>query len=195
MSGNNIIYGTILFLLMTLVSPFSAIAASCDIADVGGSQSCIGVITNPKVDSESWFNTYDGSGAFGIDQWVFAEKIQNSDDPAIPPVRETETYVGLNITPDVDGEQYFGSWSLSGDIFDHYLKVALVLKAGPEFSTYLLDGSSTSGAWDIRNWASSGLSHASVYVVQAVPIPAAMWLFVSGLFGMLTLTRRKISIL
>lgn len=168
----------------------SAVAASCNVSDVSSTTACIGPVTSPKVDSESWFNTYGATGAFDIDHWVFAEKIQNGDGTGIP-IRETMIDVGLNVTPDVDGEQVFGNWSLDGDIFDQYLSVALVLKSGPKFSTYLLDGTSTLGTWDIQGWSSNGLSHISVYVVQAVPIPAAIWLFVSGLFALVALNRRR----
>ena len=186
MFSNNYFSKIAIFLVLFLGVPVSALAASCAISDVSSSQNCIGEVAGN--DSEAWFNTYGGSGAFNIDQWLFAEKIENDSSG---PVRETEIDVGLQITPPVDGDALSGTWSLNSTIFDDYLKVALVFKAGNGFSAYLLDGSATSGSWDVQSWTRNGLSHASVYVVSAVPIPAAVWLFGSGLVGLITFSRRR----
>jgi hypothetical protein len=186
MSSKYIAFGTVLFFSLLIGSSFSAFAATCSVADVSSSQDCIGKVAGN--DSETWFNTYGGSGAFNINQWVFAEKIENDSSG---PVRETEIDVGLQITPPVDGEALSGTWFLNSTVFDDYLKVALVFKAGQGFSAYLLDGTATSGTWDIRGWTRNGLSHASVYVVSAVPVPAAVWLFGSGLVGLIGFSWRK----
>jgi hypothetical protein len=199
MSSNSTISRTIVFLFLLLGNLATAYAATCSVTDVTSttvsgqvnSQDCIGVISDPKVDSESWMNSYNLTGAFGTDLWEFAAKIQNSDDPNIPPIQEIDIDVSFVITPDVDGEQFVGTWSLDASIFETYSMVALVLKAGPEFSVYLLDSSSITGEWSILGWAGGGLSHASIYVVSAVPLPAAVWLFGSGLIGLVAFNRRK----
>lgn len=185
MSRKNIAVRALLLFSLLIGSSFSAFAATCSVSDVSSSQECIGEITNPVVDSTNWFNTYGTTGAFGSDQWFFAEKrpIESPGDQVID--------LGLSITPTIDGEGKFGTWSLNSTVFDDYLKVALVFKAGQGFSAYLLDGTATTGTWDITGWTRSGLSHASVYAVSAIPIPAAVWLFGSGLIGLIGFSRRK----
>jgi hypothetical protein len=117
---------------------------------------------------------------------MFAQKLEVGD----PPTMETIIDVGLNVTFDPDGNGLSGTWSLDSDIFDRYQKVAFALKAGPEFSAYhLLDGTNTSGIWNINSWTNKELSHFTVYVTS-IPIPAAVWLFGSGLVGLVTFSRR-----
>jgi hypothetical protein len=177
----------VLVLLLVFVgTPVSAFASSCSITDVSSSQACIGPVSGN--DSASLLNSYNVSGAFGINQWVFAEKIEADDGG---PERETAIDVGFDMLPPLLEEMKSGVWKLNSNIFDNFDNVALVLKAGPEFSAYLLDGSSTIGVWSTQGWTKKSLSHASVYVVSSVPIPAALWLFGSGLVGLATFSRRK----
>ncbi len=186
MYGKYTPWGAALLLLCLLTSPLSATAADCSISDVTGSQDCIGPVSGN--DDAAWFNTYGGTGAFDINTWMFAEKLQDGT-----PARETIIDVGLVVNPVIDGESLFGTWSLDSDIFDRYGQVAFALKAGPEFSAYhLLDGTSTTGTWDIRGWTEHGLSHFTVYVT-AIPIPTAVWLFASGLVGLVAFSRRRLS--
>jgi hypothetical protein len=185
MYGKYTLWGAILFLLVLISIPLQSTASHCTIFDVTSSQDCIGPVSGN--DDASWFNSYGGTGAFGINQWMYAQKLEVDD----PPTLETVIDVGLNVTFDPNGGGLSGTWSLNSNVFDLYQKIAFALKAGPEFSAYhLLDGSSTSGIWDISGWTSHELSHFTVYVT-AIPVPAAMWLFVSGLVGLVALNRRR----
>jgi hypothetical protein len=188
MYGKNTSWGALLLFIILLSSPLHAFASHCTVFDVTSSQDCIGPVSGN--DDESWFNSYGGTGAFGINQWMFAQKLEVGD----PPTMETIIDVGLNVTFDPDGNGLSGTWSLDSNVFDVYQKIAFALKAGPEFSAYdLLDGSSTSGIWDISGWTNHSLSHFTVYVT-AIPVPAAVWLFVSGLIGFVALNRSRLRV-
>lgn len=185
---------TALGLFMASGQAFGATAATgnCNTSDVTSAAVCIGGISNPSKESENWFNSYSGGGAFGITGWQFAEKIQNGDGGL--PVRETSIDIGLIVDPTIDGEQASGTWGFYSDLFSRYENVALVLKAGRGFSAYLLSGAVTTGEWNITGWTGQGLSHASVYVtgkISAVPLPPSLLLFVPALLAGFGLSRRQ----
>lgn len=89
-----------------------------------------------------------------------------------------------------------GEWTISR--FPELTQIALVLKAGNNFAAFLLDPFNLSGDWT----SSRGLSHASVYYrscdegdagcgISAVPLPAAGWMLLAGIGGLVALRRRK----
>ena len=76
----------------------------------------------------------------------------------------------------------------------------LSFKFGSWLAVYQITGGETSGAWDLDilcqtddycsdDGPTAALSHAAGYSV--VPVPAAVWLFGSGLIGLAGLARRK----
>lgn len=122
------------------------------------------------------------------------------------------TIDGLTITGTIakDGEtnEYIGgTWSYSGtDTIDW-----LVIKYGTNFGVYEITAGDTSGVWSINDLEAyldddasgakikkdgsinfSSISHATAYSsMTVVPLPAAGWLFLSGLVGLFTISRRK----
>jgi hypothetical protein len=117
---------------------------------------------------------------------------------------DTQTDGGLSIegtvfkSPPDDTEAIAGNWSWTGVGTLDYLAI--------KFDTYLAvistDGD-TSGTWSTDDWCTNygacigpaqnpqaaALSHATGY--QVVPVPAAVWLFGTGLLGLVGIARRK----
>ncbi len=104
--------------------------------------------------------------------------------------------IGLSVTP--GGGAPSGNWSFDSTKFapDEFL---IVLKAAnsPGFAAWLFtggDAASNAGTWMVAWINASGkspdLSHLSIYA-PAVPIPAAVWLFGSGLLGLIGIARRR----
>lgn len=92
---------------------------------------------------------------------------------------------------DDDDEPVAGEWSYSGQGLVDYL----VIKAGPAYAVYQYTDANTDnmrnmGLWDTSGVGNKGLSHITAY--QAViPVPAAGWLFLSGLAGLGLMRRSK----
>ena len=83
-----------------------------------------------------------------------------------------------------------GSWAISS--LNGYSKVVVVLKAGSQFGAFLLSGNPLSGTWE----ASKELSHATIWRTDdtsAVPLPAAGWMLLAGIGGLVAMRRRKAS--
>ncbi len=92
--------------------------------------------------------------------------------------------VGTLLTADVFGltytEVYFGTTLLSTDF-----------SASLNYTGGSLMGSYTGGFLDGNFSADGSAVNAMVAEVQAVPVPAAVWLFGSGLLGLVGIARRK----
>ena len=92
-----------------------------------------------------------------------------------------------------------GTWSYTGPESVSYITV----KFDSWSALYQITGGDTSGLWDLgwicqnvnnpdycnSNGIAFGMSHVSAYSV--VPVPAAVWLFGSGLLGLAGIARRK----
>ena len=106
--------------------------------------------------------------------------------------------IGLVVTPDT-GNASSGTWSFDPGKFAP-TEFLIVLKAAnaPGFAAWIFDGTdanSTSGnwlvAWTNTNGVPHDLSHLSIYAPTPIPVPAAVWLFGSGLLGLVGVARRK----
>ncbi len=105
--------------------------------------------------------------------------------------------IGLSVLPDTGVDN--GTWSFDSSKFAP-TEFLIVLKAAnsPGFAAWIFDGaaaSSDAGAWLVawtnNNGKPRDLSHLSIYAPTAVPVPAAVWLFGSGLLGLAGIARRK----
>ena len=116
---------------------------------------------------------------FGISDWTLA---WSSDDGQVanqPDFGLAGDFVGTD-----------GTWSVNS--FLNYSQIMIVLKAGPDFASYLIDVASTSGLWttdgvlENTNGTPFAVSHISFYFAGTpstapVPLPAALPLFLSGI--------------
>ena len=120
-------------------------------------------------------------------------------DPVIASWVQDEFALGtLTVNPWTD---FTGTWSLTGD----YEPLFFVVKYNNGYDVYTYMGGDTSpfgDSWDGTKRGDAGatcaatgincnalVSHISVYGV--VPVPAAVWLFGSGLLGLVGVARRK----
>ncbi len=101
--------------------------------------------------------------------------IFKNDDANKSPVKDA--IVGLINGPN----NLKGNWTLNTDVLGGWTDFAIGLKAGSGYAVFSLNDV-ISGNWEITK----GLSHANLYgvQVQAVPLPAAAWLFGSALLGL-----------
>lgn len=90
-----------------------------------------------------------------------------------------------NLVLNDDDEPTSGEWTYTG------LVDLIVIKAGPEFAIYLYDPATSAGLWDTSGVANRGLSHITAYQLEPIPLPAAVWLMVSALFGLGYFRRRS----
>ena len=96
-----------------------------------------------------------------------------------------------NFSLNSDNEALSGQWSYSGPAIANII----VLKANGFHAVYLFNDTITSGMpniglWDTSQLDNKGLSHITAYSV--VPLPAAVWLFASGLLGVGFMRRKTV---
>lgn len=102
-------------------------------------------------------------------------------------------------SPDVT-EATAGNWSYTGSGTLDFI----TFKLDNWLAVYQLTDGTVSGIWDVNQLALDtncctnnagndvfALSHVAAYSVSEVPVPAAVWLFGSGLIGLLGFARRK----
>jgi len=126
-------------------------------------------------------------------------------------INDSMTVDGLTISIDLGaddgGDSTSGTWSYTGDGTIDWL----VIKYGQNFGIYQITQGDTSGEWSIaqlENYSTSddsgakirkdnfvhysAISHATAYTsLITVPLPAAAWLFLGGIAGLVTIGRRK----
>jgi hypothetical protein len=76
-----------------------------------------------------------------------------------------------------------------------YTNFVIAFKSGqgqldPDWAAFILPNGVTSGDWSISG--NQALSHVNLYA-QVVPVPAAVWLFGTGLLSLIGVARRKAS--
>ena len=122
------------------------------------------------------------NGLFGASDWSYGGTVQG-----------TGTNGDLTV-----GD---GTFSWGGDAFS---QMVVVLRQAGGISTYLFDGGLTNGTWEttqaVFGSAAGGLTHLAVYFrgdatsgpsVVSTPIPAAGFLLVGGLGGLMLMRRRS----
>ena len=126
-------------------------------------------------------NQVDASfSMFGMTGWILGDK--NDEIAGTGGVK-------FGTTPVNDDE--FGAWSVVDMVGAGIGNIVVTLKAGNGFGAFLISDLGP-GTWT----SSKELSHASVYYKDGeppvyIPLPAASWLMIGGLGGLLALHRKK----
>lgn len=133
-----------------------------------------------------WQVNLDSAG--GYNNWAFYEKEEEATLDNPDGHDGNTTSIGLESSPIGDGINT-GTFSLNA-----YDPLLIVLKSDShDYHWYLFEDMSgfLSGTWDASTiFGGKNLSHISAYTT-VVPVPAAVWLFGSGLLGLVGIARRK----
>jgi hypothetical protein len=158
--------------------------------NLGGSTDCWGTASGN--DSQQTGVATDGSSNFETGGMLYSFVSKKDIGGGI-----TGIDIGLTVTPDAtDGTK--GSWSVDAAKFAPYGDFLISLKAAsnPGYAVWLFSGSdaaSTSGTWSIA-W-DKDLSHLSIYAKKSdtpvVPLPAAGWMLIAGVGGLVAMRRRR----
>ena len=170
---------------------------SCNLGNAINGISVTDVTGNMGGANECW-GTYNGNDpgpsgdGFSIGGTIF-DFVAKENTPGILEGVD----IGLVVNPDTGATS--GSWSFDSSKFAP-TEFLIVLKAAnsPGFAAWIFDGpeaASDAGtwlvAWTNQNGVQQDLSHLSIYAPTPIPVPAAVWLFGSGLLGLIGVARRK----
>ena len=180
-------------------------ASSCNVGNVtlGGMDATAcgwGSTNNPFTpdfdDPTTWQVNMDNAG--GMNNWAYFEKEEENKDEFGDPINGfgnahdgNTSAIDLMVTPEIHDGVNIGEFSLNA--FDPIL---ITLKDGTGgggfYHWYLFEGKTgaLSGTWNMADFGGKDLSHLSAYT-KVVPIPAAVWLFGTGLLGLVGVARRK----
>lgn len=171
-----------------------------DVTDGASSDQCFGtVIPEPINDSanllkNNYFlpagdadSTGDPLGLFGFTDWVQIGKKEKN--------KAATGSIGLSFTT-TNTDPLTGSWSVAAGSFDPYARIAIILKQSNTFAAYLFNEPvGISGTFDMQAFGQQDgdISHLSVYSsgTSVVPLPAAGWMLIAGLAGIVAAGRKR----
>lgn len=196
---NKIILASALGLFALTAEAVVVLGSTCSVGTSVNGIAITDVTGNLGGATECW-GTFNGNdpgpsgGGFQVSgiQFDFVAK----EEMGTPPVWEGAD-IGLVVSPD-DGTATSGTWAYDPGKFAPP-EFLVVLKAAndPGYAVWLFSGAdaaSFSGdwlvAWTNKNGQPRELSHLSIYASR-VPVPPAVWLFGSGLLGLVGIARRK----
>jgi len=150
-------------------------ATSYTLSEAVGAECFSGNDTNTIVDAFTMF---------GKTGWVLSEKNDGPDGDGV-----------ITFTDAPSNGDKSGDWAIDALAgLDH---IVITLKAGSGFGAFLLDlttANPLTGTWE----TGKGLSHASIYYngvpdtsINPVPLPAAAWMLLAGLGGLVAIARRR----
>ena len=166
-------------------------AATCLVTDVTingvNATSCgAGLTNNDFTPTDSpWQVNLDSAG--GVTNWSLYEKEEGVKDGAN--IHDGNTTLINLMSSQISDNQTIGTMSLN--VFDPTL---ITLKDGVDslYNWYYFEGitgTGLTGTWDARVFDGKALSNISAYAV--VPVPAAVWLFATGLLGLAGVARKR----
>jgi hypothetical protein len=154
----------------------------------------------PANDGSDSVADLNANNYFGLNTWLEIARIEiPENDTASTGFSDDPLSIGDLVRND-EGELISGRWSLDASVWQGFASVMLVLNDGNVgnifWTAWLLTPGSTFGHWmtQVPDSTFRGLSHITAYVspdAAVVPVPAAVWLFGSGLAGLLGAARRK----
>ena len=185
---------------IALVLSTSVNAATCNVNDVtiGGvsATSCgLGTTNNdftPVVPPGTWQVNTDSAG--GRTDWSFYESLEGAVDEFGNPIANVSD--GNTTSINLTGTSLIGDGSTTGTFTLNVSDPTLItLKAGSDnylwyYFSPIAQGENVSGEWNLPSDSTAALSTISAYTT-VVPVPAAVWLFGSGLIGLIGFARRK----
>jgi hypothetical protein len=167
-------------------APAHAAAMSCGDFTLGDATDCAGPIAgndpfpNPVPD------------LFG-DTWIAIDKDETADENSGSDVdtgSPEEWFYWTAATGEDPNDVRNGTWTLDPAIWSLYGRLAIALKAGNEFSVFVLEQGDLSGIWS----SGKGLSHASLYGVEGddtqLAEPGTLLLLGLGLVAVVFARRR-----
>lgn len=167
-------------LWLSFVSTQPALATTCDNFTMNGSAGSTGAITC----------------TFGSGNITLENNIVKQIDGAT----KSTLFTGvIDISANLHGltnnapvNSGFGAFSVDSSVWDNWGSIYVGLKQGNEFGLFKLTNAIDAGTWSTAPGLGTGLSHYIAFggTPSAVPVPAAVWLFGSAMFG-LVVTRRK----
>jgi hypothetical protein len=158
----------------------------------------IGDVTGNAGGATECWGTFDGNDpgpsgeGFDVGGTIF-EFVAKEDTPG----GLSGADIGLVVSP--SGGASSGTWAFDSTKFAP-TEFLIVLKAAnsPGYAAWLFDGSTAASdmgdwmvAWTNKQGVPRDLSHLSVYAPTVIPVPAAVWLFGSGLLGLVAVARRR----
>lgn len=153
--------------MLLMTSNAQATLIGCDVGDV-----TLDLINGASVNS-LYCENYDGNDTNVLgDEWVLIDKMEN-----------------------IDG--YFGDWSFADYLLDD--PFVIVLKSSTVLASYFFDYdyNTSSGTYIVDGLFDDKLqdiSHISLYSneqINEVPIPGSIWLFGTGLIGLIGFRNRQ----
>jgi hypothetical protein len=201
-------YGTVIGLRLAFATLLAfgivetSSASSCDVTNVtldGNDASACGFgttnnTTTPGSDIDFWRVNLDSAG--GMDNWSYFEKEEEGSEGNAHD--GNTTLINLLVSPVIGDDNPSGTFTLNAA--DPTL-ITLVdgTGGGGFYHWYVFEGivgQDLSGTWNMDDFEGKDLSNMSAYTKtnlppDFVPVPAAVWLFGSGLLGLVGVARRR----
>ena len=190
---NKFYVGLTLAILMAFGFVGTSSASSCSVTDViidgNNATSCgWGSTNNDFTPTDSpWAVNLDSAG--GVTDWSFYEREEGVLGGSN--AHDGNTSAINLVSSTINDDQTSGTMSLN--VFDPTL-ITLKDGGGTLYHWYYFEGTTgtgLAGSWDASVIFGGSGAVSTVNAYSVVPVPAAVWLFGSGLIGLVGLARRK----
>ena len=148
------------------------------------------------------------SGSTGtISSHLYGQKNVKLEDGTVTQVNgkvQTDLFTNvIDLSSSISGlvDEGIGEFQIAENVWDSWDSIYVGLKQSDEFVIFLLTREILSGTWSTPSGNSgnieTGLSHfiafgGDIHTPNPVPVPAAVWLFGSGIAGMIGISRKKL---